>query len=174
MQLDNAAYNDFRADLQRDYQPANTQERLLVEEVAACWRRLDQARRREELFFDFQKTSIAIRCGESPDAFKENSGEVRMWIDQPHKAYDQLLRAIRDSGVAFDRAIRRIEQVRNRRLTMERADRKEQAQAKAKAERVSTSTLRTKSAVSTVQPKPVIISERHVTARAPGTLLHAA
>jgi hypothetical protein len=36
----------MQAELQKDYAPANAQERLLVEEVAACWRRLDQARRR--------------------------------------------------------------------------------------------------------------------------------
>jgi hypothetical protein len=36
----------MQAESQKDYAPANAQERLLVEEVAACWRRLDQARRR--------------------------------------------------------------------------------------------------------------------------------
>jgi hypothetical protein len=40
-------------------------------------------------------------------------------MEKPHKAYDQVLRSIRDAGVAFDRAVRRIEQVRNRRLKEE-------------------------------------------------------
>jgi hypothetical protein len=131
----------MRAELQRDYTPVNAQERLLVDEVAHCWRRLEQARNREDLFFDLQKTSMAIRCGESPDAFKEEGGEVRMWIDKPHKAYDQVLRSIRDAGVAFDRAIRRIEQVRARRLSRERVERNdEERQAKARAKTAATIT----------------------------------
>jgi hypothetical protein len=120
-QLDNAGFESFRAGLHRDYAPANTQERLLVDEVAACWQRLDQARRRETQFFD------------------------PAWIDRPHKAYDQLLRAIRDSGVAFDRAIRRVEQVIARRLTRERADRKEEAKRKP----------------AKIQPQPPAISNHH-------------
>jgi hypothetical protein len=120
--IDYTAFALMRAELHHDYSPANAQERLLVDEVARCWQRLEQSRRREDLFFDLQKTSMAIRSGLEPDAFKEDGGEVRMWIDQPHKAYDQVLRAIRDAGVAFDRAIRRIEQVRDRRLSRERAD----------------------------------------------------
>jgi hypothetical protein len=128
--IDYANFALMRSELQRDYTPANAQERMLVDEVAHCWRRLEQARNREELFFDLQKTTMAIRCGESPDAFKEDGGEVRMWIDDSHKGYDQVLRAIRDAGVAYDRAVRRIEQVRDRRLARERADRKDEARAK--------------------------------------------
>jgi hypothetical protein len=116
---DYTAFALMRSELQRDYTPANAQERLLVDEVAHCWRRLEQARNREELFFDLQKTSTAIRGG----------GEVRMWGDEPHKAYDQVMRAIRNAGADFDRAIRRIEQVRNRRLARERLDRKEEERA---------------------------------------------
>ena len=114
--FDYASFAIFRAGLERDYAPANAQERLLVREVATCWQRLEQARHRESLFFDLQKTAQAIRCGQDPEAFKEEGGEVRMWLDQPHKAYDQVLRAIRDAGADFDRAIRRIEQVRDHRL----------------------------------------------------------
>jgi hypothetical protein len=145
MNLDHEDFALYRAELQRDYSPANAQERLLVEEVAICKRRLEQARHREDLFFDLQKTSTAIRCGESTDAFKQDGGEVRMWLDQPHKAYDQVLRSIRDTGIAFDRAIRRIEQVRNRRLTRERADRKEEEKREARALRAAAPT-RAKSA----------------------------
>jgi hypothetical protein len=123
---DYTAFALMRSELQRDYMPANAQERLLVDEVAHCWRRLEQARNREDLFFDLQKTSMAIRSGLEPNAFKEDGGEVRMWIDEPHKAYDQVLRAIRDAGVAFDRAIRRIEQVRKARLSRERIERKDE------------------------------------------------
>ena len=114
--IDYTTFAVFRAGLERDYAPANTQERLLVREVATCWQRLEQARHRESLFFDLQKTALAIRCGEHPEAFKEEGGEVRMWLDQPHKAYDQVLRAIRDAGADFDRAIRRVEQVIGHRL----------------------------------------------------------
>ena len=117
--LDYTTFAIFRAELERDYAPANRQERLLVGEVATCWQRLEQSRRRETLFFDLQKTAQAIRCGEHPDAFQMEGGEVRMWVDQPNKAYDQVLRAIRDAGADFDRAVRRIEQVRDRRLNRE-------------------------------------------------------
>jgi hypothetical protein len=47
------------------------------------------------------------------------AGEKNTWMEKPHKAYDQVLRSIRDAGVAFDRVVRRIEQVRNRRLKEE-------------------------------------------------------
>jgi hypothetical protein len=151
--IDYADFALFRAELQRDYQPANTQERLLVDEVAASWRRLEQSRQREELFFDLQKTSMAIRCGESPEAFSEDGGEVRMWLDDAHKAYDQVLRSIRDAGVAFDRAIRRIEQVRDRRLSRERADRKLEAQNEARVLRAKKPAVR-----EPAHPPPFVIS----------------
>ena len=86
MALDYANFALLRAELQRDYAPANAMERLLIDEVAICHRRLDQARNREDLFFDLQKTSLAIRCGEPAGAFDEEGGEVRMWLDKPHKA----------------------------------------------------------------------------------------
>ena len=119
--IDYTAFAQFRAELHHDYAPANAQERLLINEVATCWMRLEQARRREDLFFDLQKTAQAIRCGQPLDAFEEDGGEVRMWLDEPHKAYDQVLRSIRDAGIAFDRAVRRLEAVRDKRLTRERA-----------------------------------------------------
>ena len=120
--FDYAAFALFRAELQHDYAPANAQERLLVLEVATCWQRLEQARHREALFFDLQKTVQAVRCDAHPEAFKKHGCEVLMWIDHPHKAYDQILHAIRDAGVAFDRAVRRIEQVQsNRRRTIKPA-----------------------------------------------------
>jgi hypothetical protein len=96
---DSAGFALMRAELHQDYAPANAQERLLVDEVATCWRRLEQARQREDLFFDLQKT------------------------DHDVKVYSQILRSIRDAGIAFDRAIRRIEQVRNRRLNLSKLSR---------------------------------------------------
>jgi hypothetical protein len=143
----------MRAELQRDYSPANAQERLLVNEVATCWQRLEKARDREELFFDLQKTSMAIRCGELPGAFQEEGGEVRMWLDAPHKAYDQVLRSIRDAGVAFDRAIRRIEQVRDKRLSRERAERK-QLTKRPRPDYASTSETVIASHLTQAEPRP--------------------
>ncbi len=125
---DYADFANMRADLMRDYNPASAQERLLVYEVASAWRRLERARKHEELFFDLQRHTEAIRAGKPPKEFEKEGIEVLMWVDRPHRAYDQILRAIRDAGIAFDRAIRRIEVVTGSRFRRERlADRDAQA-----------------------------------------------
>lgn len=49
--LDYAKFAEVRAELLRDYAPANAQEHLLVNEVAESWRRLRDARRREKNVF---------------------------------------------------------------------------------------------------------------------------
>lgn len=119
----NDDYSDFasmRAELMRDYKPANAQERLLVLEVASCWRRLQQSRRREELFFDLQRHALAIRDGQAPASYQKDGVEVAMWLDKPNRSYDQILRAIRDAEMAFDRAIRRIEAMTGKRYVRER------------------------------------------------------
>ncbi len=116
-------YSDFaamRADLMRDFNPANAQERLLVLEVASAWRRLVQARGREELFFDLQRHSLAIRDGKPPADYQKDGVEVAMWLDKPNRSYDQILRAIRDAEMAFDRSIRRIEAMTGKRYGRER------------------------------------------------------
>jgi hypothetical protein len=51
--------------------------------------------------------------------------EVVMWSDKPHRAYDQVLRSIRDAGSALDRAIRRIESVQSNRFRRERLARRD-------------------------------------------------
>lgn len=125
--IDNSKFAQVRSDLLRDYAPVNAQERLLVGEAAEAWRRLHDARRREQLFFDLQVQAEAVRSGKNPEeARKKRGAEVVMWLDRPHKAYDQILRAIRDSERAFNNAIKRIEEVQDRRLRRERLDRKEQ------------------------------------------------
>lgn len=120
-------YSEFalmRAELLRDYAPANAQERLLVNEVAAAWRRLDDSRHREELFFDLQRHAESVKTGVSKQELGEGA-EVLMWTEKPQRAYDQVLRAIREAQMMFDRAVRRIEDVQDRRLKRERIMRKE-------------------------------------------------
>ena len=115
----------MRADLLRDYEPTTTQERLLIEEVAATHRRLVETRRREHLFFDMQKHNEAVKAGVAPEEFSRDGAEVVMWLEKPHRAYDQI--TIRDAGMAFDRAIRRVEQVIGARKRRERQAEKDQA-----------------------------------------------
>lgn len=120
---DNPEFVTTRAELLRGYQPANPQECMLVEEVAAAWQRLDQCRRREQSFFDFQREPKS--AGEA---------EARMWLDKPQTAYSQILKAIREAHTMFDRAVRRIEDVQERRRKSERMARKEEV-AKARQPR---------------------------------------
>ncbi len=104
-------YSEFaamRADLLRDYKPANAQERLLVLEVANSWRRMTNAREREGMFFDLQRHHHAVRDKQPPESYQKDGVEVVMWLDTPTRAFDQILRAIRDAEIAFDRAIRRV------------------------------------------------------------------
>lgn len=122
-------FAEMRAELLRDYAPVNAQERLLVNEVAETWRRVRDARRREELFFDLQVFAEAQRAGRDPGEFRKNEGaEVAIFLDHPHKGYDQILLAIRDAERAFNNAIKRIEEVQDRRLRRERLLRKEKPQ----------------------------------------------
>jgi hypothetical protein len=110
----NTEYPDFaamRAELMRDYAPQNAMERLLVYEVAASWRRLEEVRYREHLFFDLQKHREARSCDERPKGMSQDGVEVLMWLDDSHPGYNQVMRAIRDAGIAFDRAVHRLEQV---------------------------------------------------------------
>src|SRR5438874_13315024 len=92
-------YSEFavmRAELQRDYEPANAQEKLLVMEAAAAWQRLDDCRHREELFFDLQRHAQARMTGVPNEQMREGA-EVLMWLQEPHRAYDQVLRSVRDA-----------------------------------------------------------------------------
>ena len=126
---DYADFASMRAELMRDYNPINAQERLLVLEFACAWRRLSKARKHEELFFDLQRHREAIKSGASPEKFQKPGVEVVMWAEKPHRAYDQILRAIRDAGLAFDRAIHRLEIVMDHRFRRERLANRD-AQAK--------------------------------------------
>ena len=120
----------MRAELLRDYAPVSAQERLLVMEVAAAWQRLHHCRRREELFFDMQRHAQSVETGLPKEKFPEGS-EVLMWVEKPQRAYDQILQSIREAHSMFDRAIRRIEDVQERRRKTERRQH-QQAPAAAK------------------------------------------
>lgn len=120
-------FAEIRAELLRDYAPANAQERLLVNELAESWRRLREARDREELFFDLQRFKQATDDGMDVETIRSQKGaEVIMWLEKPHLAYDQVLRSIRDAEHAWNNAIKRIEEVQDRRFRRERLLRKEQ------------------------------------------------
>lgn len=124
---DTTGFEDMRGGLVRDYAPATEQELLLVHEVAAAWCRLDECRHREVRFFEIQRDPALVQQ-------LLVKGEMRMWIDHPHRSYDQIMRSIRDSQNLFDRAVRRIEEVKRRRLIEER----HRARAARKAEAVNT------------------------------------
>lgn len=94
-----ARFAAMRAELVRDYAPANAQERLLVGEVAEAWRRLDSTRLREQEFFKANPNAPA----KAP-------------------AYSQLLRALNEAQVMFDRAVRTLQYVQRQRHKVERLD----------------------------------------------------
>lgn len=113
---ESTSYDSFLAGLLRDYDPQTAQERLMVHEVAATWQRLQLCRDRERLFFSLQRAKHCALDGQPPGAYEKEGAEVVMWINKPQRAYDQILRAIRDAEMAFDRAVKRVEFLADRRL----------------------------------------------------------
>lgn len=163
----------MRADLMRDYAPRNTQERLLVYEVAASWHRLQQMRQREQLFFDLQTRFQARECGQPSETFKPEGSEVLVWLKDAHRALDQILRAVRDAGLAFDRAIRRLELVIGARGKAERQAEKDEQNRESVAMKLAilrqraAASIRTGNLVELAPPRPKSRAARPATARAP-------
>ncbi len=106
----------MRAELLGDYAPRGARERLIVEEIAHTWQRLAEARQREQFFFDLQRHACSVRDGVPPGAAHQHGAETVIFLDQAHSGYAQILRAIRDAEIAFDRALRRAEQMLKSRL----------------------------------------------------------
>jgi hypothetical protein len=123
---DYAEFTQMRAELLRDYNPANAQERLLVMEIACAWRRLNKAREQEEHFFSLQRWVAAAEHNHAVEEFDKDGNEVVMWTKKKQPGYDQLLTAIRDAERAFDRAIARLEKMQADRFRRERTIRKDE------------------------------------------------
>src|SRR5919197_605937 len=94
-------YAKLRADLLRDYNPANAREELLVTEIACAWRRLHSAREREEAFHSLTRWLEADRVNQPVEKFDQDGVEIAAFIREQRKGYDQVLQAIRDAGRDF-------------------------------------------------------------------------
>ena len=120
-------YAKLRADLLRDYNPANAREELLVTEIACAWRRLNSAREREEAFHSLTRWLEADRVNQPVEKFDQDGVEIAAFIREQRKGYDQVLQAIRNAGRDFDRAIARLEKVQSDRFRRERLQAKDDA-----------------------------------------------
>jgi hypothetical protein len=96
-----------------------------------------------------------------------------MWLKDGHRAYDQVLRAIRDAGAAFDRAVRRLEAVVAARKKSERQAEKDQQHRESASIRMAllreraAASVHTGNLVELAPPRPKSRSARPASARAP-------
>jgi hypothetical protein len=122
---DPAEYRILRADLVADYQPANTREILLVDQVARAYWRLRRAEHIETCALDDRLESLARENGsEDRDNLDAASSLAAVYMTEPEKRFKHVAQQLRDAQQAWYRAIREIELVQARRFRRERAESK--------------------------------------------------
>jgi hypothetical protein len=116
---DPTEYHVARASLIETWQPANTQELMLVDCIAAAWIRMGRASRFEASMVDAQIKTIRYRHGrdETPRPAEDDEGAIIAMGDPENlQAWTLLARYETRAGAAYHRAIDQLRKVQNDRF----------------------------------------------------------
>ena len=113
---DPSEYHQARAQLIESWQPANTQELMLVDTIAAAWIRMQRAARFEAFLVDGQLRTIKHRHGksEAPRPVDDDFGViVAMGDPENEHAWSILARYDTRAASAWHRAIEQLRKLQN-------------------------------------------------------------